>query len=606
MRRPIQFDEAVDALANAVSAGVATARQAVAQVRGRGTTAEDEAAERAASQAWAPSVPPPEDPLRWGETFPRAAASTLRNTQMRHNLRHATHAIRAKRDVRVSETPDWEELRLAAASIKNHVMSHLPELLEQLEANVTARGGHVHWARDAEEANRIAFDIAHSKGVTEVVKVKSMATQETGLDEYFHQRGIEAWETDLAEMIVQLSDDMPSHVVVPAIHRNRSEVREIFLARMGDAPADLTDDPRELTAAARAHLRRKFLQAKVAISGSNMMVADTGTLSVFESEGNGRMCLTLPETLISIVGIEKIVPTWRDVEVFAQLLPRSATGERMNPYTSFWTGVTPGDGPQEFHLILLDNGRTRVLADPVGRQALHCIRCGACMNVCPVYEHVGGHAYQSVYPGPIGAILTPQLRGAFDHGDPAASLPFASSLCGACFEACPVRIDIPTVLVELRHRTVEASRGGLPDGWDLAMKASVAPMSRGSVMGAAGAVMPVGRTVAGADGRIVHLPWPVTAWTNTRDIPAPPSQSFRQWHAAHEAGRSGAPVAEPGIPVPGPHAPGPAPAPSPTSSSPGSAPVRPAHTPGPAPTSSSPGSAPVRPAHTPDDTEDQR
>lgn len=537
MKVPIQVQEAATKAIGTAATVTATAIQAVDQVLHRGTTAEQDAADRGKVQAWTPSAPTPENPLRWGATFPTAASATLRNTQMRRNIRHATHTIRDKRDMRVAELPDWEELRLSAASVKNDAMSRLPELLEQLEANVTARGGIVHWARDAEEANRIAFGIARSKGVSEVVKVKSMATQEIGLNEYFHTRGIEARETDLAEMIVQLSDDMPSHVVVPAIHRNRSEVRAIFRERMEDAPEGLTDEPRDLTAAARAHLRRKFLTAKVAISGSNMMVADTGTLSVFESEGNGRMCLTLPETLISIVGIEKIVPTYQDAEVFAQLLPRSATGERMNPYTSMWTGVTPGDGPREFHLILLDNGRTRVLADPVGRQALHCIRCGACMNVCPVYEHVGGHAYQSVYPGPIGAILTPQLRGAFEHDDPAATLPFASSLCGACFEACPVRIDIPSVLVELRHRTVEASRGGVPNGWDVAMKASIMPMSKGSVMGMAGAVMPVGRAVAGADRRIVHLPWPATAWTNTRDIPAPPSQSYRQWEAARRAGR---------------------------------------------------------------------
>lgn len=557
MRIPVQIGEAAQTVRDVTTSMASTAVQAIDQVRDKGTTGEDIAAQRAEAQAWTPSAPIPDDPLKWGATFPAAASKLLRNTQMRRNLGHATRTIRDKRDIRVSEVPDWEQLRQSASSIKNYAMSHLPELLEQMEANVTARGGVVHWARDAEEANQIVLDIIRSKGVTEVVKVKSMVTQEMGLNEYLRHRGIDAWETDLAEMIVQLSDDMPSHVVVPAIHRNRSEVRAIFKARMGDAPEDLSDDPRELTAAARAHLRRKFLSAKVAISGSNMMIADTGTLSVFESEGNGRMCLTLPETLISVVGIEKIVPTFRDAEVFAQLLPRSATGERMNPYTSMWTGVTPGDGPQEFHLILLDNGRTKVLADPVGRQALHCIRCGACMNVCPVYEHVGGHAYQSVYPGPIGAILTPQLRGAFDHADPAATLPFASSLCNACFEACPVAIDIPSVLVELRHRTVEASRGGIPTGWDIAMKASIPPMSKGALMGAAGAVMPVGRAVAGADRRIVHLPWPATAWTDTRDVPAPPSQSFRQWEAARRQGRSGPTEAAPLPPAPGTHAPAP-------------------------------------------------
>lgn len=483
---------------------------------------------------WTPSADAPEEPLKWGEGFPKAAAKTLRNTQMRRNLTHATTTIRNKRALRVSETPDWEELRLAGSSIKNRVMSRLPELLEEMERNVTARGGIVHWARDAAEANAIAYQIAASKGVDEVVKVKSMVTQEIGLNEYFAERGISAWETDLAEMIVQLSDDMPSHIVVPAIHRNRSEVRAIFKARMGDAPDNLGDEPVELAAAARAHLRKKFLSAKVAISGSNMMIAESGTLTVFESEGNGRMCLTLPETLISIVGIEKMVPTFRDAEVMAQLLPRSATGERMNPYTSMWTGVTPGDGPQEFHLILLDNGRSRVLADPIGRQALHCIRCGSCMNVCPVYEHVGGHAYQSVYPGPIGAILTPQLRGAFDHNDPASTLPFASSLCGACYDACPMRINIPEVLVELRHRAVEAQRGGIPSVWDVAMGAAKIPMSSGPLMKAAGKLMPLGRKIAGSDRRLVNLPWPATAWSTSRDVPAPPSKTFRQWMAEHQ------------------------------------------------------------------------
>lgn len=243
-----------------------------------------------------------------------------------------------------------------------------------------------------------------------MVKVKSMATQEIGLNEHLEAQGIAAFETDLAELIVQLGHDKPSHILVPAIHRNRSEIREIFSREMPDA-GELSDDPRVLAMAARAHLRRKFLTARVAISGANFGVAETGTLAVVESEGNGRMCLTLPETLITVMGIEKIVPTFADLEVFMQLLPRSSTAERMNPYTSMWTGVHPGDGPQEFHLVLLDNGRTRVLADEVGRAALHCIRCSACLNVCPVYERTGGHAYGSVYPGPIGAILSPQLTG---------------------------------------------------------------------------------------------------------------------------------------------------------------------------------------------------
>ncbi len=484
----------------------------------------------ASELGWYPGHEQPEDPLRWGQRFPDGAKETLQNTQMRRNLGYATDKIRTKRNTRVDEMPDWEALREAGSNIKRNTVARWPELLEQFEANVTARGGIVHWARDAKEANEIAYSIIKQKQVDEVVKVKSMATQEINLNEYLSERGVQAWETDLAEMIVQLADDMPSHIVVPAIHRNRAEVKAIFEARMGDAPENMGNEPRELAMAARAHLRKKFLSAKVAISGANMGIAESGTLAIFESEGNGRMCLTLPETLITIMGIEKLVPSYEDIEVFSQLLPRSATGERMNPYTSFWTGVTPGDGPQEFHLILMDNGRTDVLADPVGRETLKCIRCGACMNICPVYRHVGGHAYNSVYPGPIGAILTPQLLGSFDHNDPASTLPFASSLCGACYDACPVKIDIPTILVHLRHRYTEANRGGVPSIWDVGMGATSKIMGKGKAMEVAGKALHPARVIGGPRRRIGHIPLPLAKdWTFVRDVPAPPAQSFREW-----------------------------------------------------------------------------
>ena len=488
---------------------------------------------------WTPGVPIPRDPLRWGKKFPEGAHTTLRNTQLRRNLKYATHTIRNKRNLRVKEMPDWQELRDAASAIKHTVMSNLPYYLEQVERNVTARGGCVHWARDAEEANRIIYDILVEKGVDEVIKIKSMATQETNLNEYLHKRGIMAWETDLAELIVQLSEDMPSHIVVPAIHRNRAEVKAIFEKKMGEAGKNLTEDPRVLTMAAREYLRKKFLSSPVAISGSNMVVAESGTVSIFESEGNGRMCLTLPDTLISLVGIEKIVPSYQDIEVFSQLLPRSATGERMNPYTSFWTGVTPGDGPQEFHLILMDNGRTNVLKDKIGRQALHCIRCGACLNVCPVYEHVGGHAYGSVYPGPIGAVLTPQLLGAVDHKDPASQLPFASSLCGACYETCPVKIDIPSILVDRRKHYQDANKGGIPGAWDIAMNATSRIMRSGVALGFTGRMAQAGRLFSGDKGFFGPLPGPAASqWTKTRNMPAPPEQTYRQWYAQthHEDG----------------------------------------------------------------------
>jgi len=473
---------------------------------------------------------PEQSPLRGDEKFPEAARLAVADTRLRRNLGRATATIRGKRAAMVAEVPDWEALRDTASAVKADVMARLPELLLQLEAAVTARGGTVHWASDASEANRIVTELVRATGADEVVKVKSMATQEIGLNEYLAEHGIVAVETDLAELIVQLGHDKPSHILVPAIHRGRAEIREIFLAEMADAPADLTDEPRMLAMAARAHLRRKFLSARVAVSGANFGIAETGTLAVVESEGNGRMCLTLPQTLITVMGIEKLLPTFADLEVFLQVLPRSSTGERMNPYTSLWTGVTPGDGPQEFHLVLLDNGRTNALADELGRTALHCIRCSACLNVCPVYERAGGHAYGSVYPGPIGAVLTPQLTGMTGRNDVNSSLPYASTLCGACFDACPVKIDIPSMLVELRGRAVDADRGsGLPGGWAAAMKAASWVMSNEKRFAAAENMSRAGRVLAGRKGRIGSLPFPLSAWSTSRDLPAPPRQTFRDW-----------------------------------------------------------------------------
>lgn len=494
-----------------------------------------------------PRLPTADDAsaLRGDRPFPAAAREAVANAQLRRNLRHATTTIRARRASVVAELPDWEELRTAGAAIKTATMARLPELLERLETEVTARGGVVHWARDAGEANRIVRDVVLATGARQVVKVKSMATQEIGLNEALAEAGIDAVETDLAELIVQLGEDRPSHILVPAIHRNRAEIREIFARTMPGFDPDVTDEPRELAMAARAHLRRTFLSARVAVSGANFAVAETGTLAVVESEGNGRMCLTLPRTLVTVLGIEKVVPTWQDLEVFLQLLPRSATGERMNPYTSLWTGVhaLPGggtDGPREFHLVLLDNGRTAALADPDGRAALHCIRCSACLNVCPVYERTGGHAYGSVYPGPIGAVLTPQLAGMRGHladgtEDPVDTLPFASSLCGACYDVCPVKIDMPAMLVHLRERHVagERERRRLPTPERAAMAAAAWTMVDPRRFRLAERLSRAGRLL-GRGGRIRSLPPPLTAWTATRDAPVPPPETFREWWARRE------------------------------------------------------------------------
>jgi L-lactate dehydrogenase complex protein LldF len=476
-----------------------------------------------------PTAPANVGHLRGDRPFPEAARDALRNGQLRANLGHATSTIRRKRAAVVGELPDWEALRQAGRAIKAATMARLDEHLLELERQVTARGGTVHWARDAVEANEIVSRLVRATGADEVVKVKSMATQEIGLNEALEAAGITAHETDLAELIVQLGDDAPSHILVPAIHKNRAEIREIFLRTMPGVDPTITDDPRRLAMAARAHLRERFLRARVAISGANFAVAETGTLAVVESEGNGRMCLTLPQTLITVMGIEKLVPTWRDLEVFLQLLPRSSTGERMNPYTSMWTGVTPGDGPQEFHLVLLDNGRTAVLGDPDGRDALHCIRCSACLNVCPVYERTGGHAYGSVYPGPIGAVLSPQLTGIEDN----ASLPYASSLCGACYDACPVAIDIPSMLVHLRGEHVEAQQRVTPEA--LAFRWLAKAMANPRLWRIAQKTAGLGRFLArGKPTLPAALPPPASKWTRSRDLPTPPRKTFtQQWAEEH-------------------------------------------------------------------------
>jgi L-lactate dehydrogenase complex protein LldF len=452
--------------------------------------------------------------------FPAAAQQALQDTQLRRNLGNATRTIREKRARAVAERPDWEALRAAGSAIKRRVLRHLVEYLLQFETAVEAAGGTVHWARDAAEAGAIVAAVVRETGAREAVKVKSLTTDEIRLNESLAAAGIDVVETDLAELICQLAGEEPSHILVPAIHKNRVEIRDVFRRAFGRS--DLSDDPNELADAARAHLREKFLRARVAISGANFAVAETGSVCVVESEGNGRFCTTLPDTLVTVVGIEKLVPTPEDLEVFLQLLPRSSTGERMNPYTTLWTGVTPGDGPQSFHVVLLDNGRTNVLGDEVGRPTLACIRCSACLNVCPVYARTGGHAYGSVYPGPIGAILTPQLRGV----EEASTLPYASSLCGACYEVCPVMIDIPRVLVHLRARVVES--GASAQSERAVMRALAWTFGddrryqRAQKMGRL-----AGRPFA-HDGLIARLPG-LGAWTRTRDLRAVPRQTFREW-----------------------------------------------------------------------------
>jgi len=467
---------------------------------------------------------------RFAPPFPQGALLVLRNPQLRKNVAHAIDVIQTKRDKLVAEKTDWQALRTAASAVREHVSANLGEYLVQFEERCTAAGGIVHWAADAAEARSVILDLLRQENANEVIKIKTMTSAEIQLNPFLETNGINVFETDLAEIILQLGEEEPSHIVVPALHVNRSQVREIFARRMG--PKNLSDDPQELTNAARKYLRQKFLTIPTAIGGANSLIAETGSVAVVESEGNGRMCLTLPRTLITLAGIEKVIPRFQDLEVMLQLLARSATGERMNPYTSLWTGVLPGDGPQKFHVVLLDNGRSSILAKPKQRQTLKCIRCAACMNACPVYRQTGGHAYGSVYPGPIGAILTPQLMN-MEH---AQSLPFASSLCGACYEVCPVKINIPEVLLELRSQVVNQEREQASRIFDplyLGLRiANFLFSSAGRFHTAQGLGRIGAHLFTRKDGWIHSLPGVGAKWTQTRDLRGLPPQYFHEWWAA--------------------------------------------------------------------------
>lgn len=382
------------------------------------------------------------------ENFKASADRMLRDTQRRESFQGAMHFLVERRAIHFSDLQSFETLRATGETIRQHALARLPELLETLESRLQALGVHVHWAETPADANRIFLDIARRHEASLMVKGKSMVSEEIELNDEMAHHGIECVETDIGEYILQLDHDRPSHIIMPALHKSKERVAEIFHEHIPDAP--LTDDVGEMIAIGRRALRGKFSEARIGVSGVNFMVAETGSLVLVENEGNGRFCTSVPDVHIAVTGIEKVVEKLEHVPPLYALLTRSATGQAATTYLNFLTGprrTGERDGPREMHLILLDNGRTQAYREPDYRSTLQCIRCGACMNHCPVYTRVGGHAYGTTYPGPLGAIISPHLMGL----DATRDLPTASSLCGACGEVCPVGIPIPELLTRLRE-----------------------------------------------------------------------------------------------------------------------------------------------------------
>jgi L-lactate dehydrogenase complex protein LldF len=489
------------------------------------------------------------------ETFDSNARAALSDVQLRGALRNATSLFGTRRLAAANGLPNWQELRTEARAIKDEVLLNLDKYLEQFVTNAESCGAQVHWARDAEEANQIVCRLASGHGAKKIVKSKSMVTEEIHLNVALENEGLEVIETDLGEYIIQLAGEAPSHIIVPAIHKTKRQIAELFTEKLGIEP---TDDVDRLTSVARGVLRQRFATADIGISGVNFGVAETGTILILENEGNVRLTTSLPKVHIAVMGIEKIVPRFADLDVFLKLLPRSGTGQQLTTYQSIITGTKrkPSDeGPEELHLVLLDNGRSRMLAHPVTRQSLACIRCGACLNACPVYQQIGGHAYGSVYPGPIGAVITPQLIGL----GKASQLPYASSLCGACREVCPVKIDIPELLLHLRAEITEnkeqeqAAESQMPEGSEQGQALGsggrikkhrmerIAFKIFGIVMGSPGLyewnarvarlfqglVVREGR-IGKAGATLSQLAPPLGAWTNGRDMRPIAPRSFRE------------------------------------------------------------------------------
>ncbi len=470
--------------------------------------------------------------MRQADTFTRAVDRALADDQLQVALDRGTGRGVNARLLAMGETTDAQTLRRQARLARERALNRLPELLEQLERNVVANGGHVLWARDADELNQHLLTICRQHNVRRVVKGKSMVTEETALNHALQMHGIEVVESDLGEYIIQLAGEAPSHIVFPMLHKTKEATAQLLHSKLG---MPLTDQPEAMTRFVRAVMRQKYLQADLGISGVNFAIAETGTIATVENEGNNRLSTSTPPIHVAVMGLEKVIASWEDYAVLVQLLARSATGQRMTVYNNLISGPRrpdEPDGPEEFYLVILDNGRSRILAGEYA-ESLACIRCGACLNACPVYQNIGGHAYGWVYPGPIGAIITPLLRGPLK----APALPFASSLCGACQTACPVEINIPDMLLKLRRDLVQAGDGTL--GWRIGMRlwaiAFRSPMLYRLGGWLAGWLT---RALAGRNNQVRRLPPPFNGWTAQRDFPAFGAPSFRERYAQRKRDRS--------------------------------------------------------------------
>lgn len=458
--------------------------------------------------------------------FERDSDKAIGDKSLKKALVNVTNQFRSKRNIASSEVENWEDLRSTARKIKKETIGNLDKYLLMLEESVKRAGGQVHWAKDADEASQIIVNIAREGNVKSVVKSKSMATEEIELNDSFQNAGVNVVETDLGEYIIQIAGEHPSHIIAPAIHKTKDDISKLFSEKFG---IPYYDKPEDLTKFAREKLRSEFLNADMGVSGANFAVAETGTIVVVENEGNARLTTTVPKIHVALVGIEKLIPRYEDLSLFLTVLARSATGQKSSTYVSFITGPkrnTDMDGPEEFHLVLLDNGRSGILASEETRESLYCIRCGACLNNCPVYRQVGGHAYGWAYSGPIGAIITPQLMGI----DKAPELPFASSLCGACHDVCPVKIDFPKVLLELRKNVVESKSRA---GGALLEKAGI-KLWRFTVEHEA--LYKIVNNLSyylqqpwmNKKGKLTSLPYPFSRWTHRRDFPSVAKKTFRE------------------------------------------------------------------------------